>query len=52
MTHEMIREMMEHGATIGSHSSNHLYPSDWKKLEGDADAYDAQVVREIKESGE
>lgn len=52
MTHEMIREMMAHGATIGSHSSNHLYPSDWKKLEGDPDAYDAQVVREIKESGE
>lgn len=52
MTHAMIREMLQHGATIGSHSSNHLYPSDWKKLESDPEQYKAQVVREIKESGE
>lgn len=52
MTYEMIREMMQKGATIGSHSSNHLYPSDWKKQEHDPAAYQAQVVREITESGE
>ncbi len=52
MTHEMIREMMAKGATIGSHSSNHLYPSDWKKLMPNPAAYEAQVVREITDSGE
>lgn len=52
MTHEMIREMIQHGATIGSHSSNHLYPRDWKRLEAKPDAYHAQVVREIQTSGE
>lgn len=52
MTHEMIREMIQQGATIGSHSSNHLYPKDWKKKEGNPEAYRAQVVREITQSGE
>lgn len=52
MTHRMIREMIQHGATIGSHSSNHLYPKDWKKLEDAPEAYRAQVVREITKSGE
>lgn len=52
MTHRMIREMIQHGATIGSHSSNHLYPKDWKKLEGAPEKYRAQVVREITNSGE
>ena len=31
MTPEMIREMQQHGATIGSHSTSHYYPSTWKK---------------------
>ncbi len=52
MTHDMIREMLSQGATIGSHSSNHLYPSDWTKWEDNPAEYQAQVVREIKESGE
>ena len=51
MTHAMIREMMRHGATIGSHSCNHLYPKDWKQWEADPEKYHAQVVREIYESG-
>ncbi len=47
----MIREMQAHGATIGSHSTNHLYPSAWKKKakEG-AEAYAAMVDKEIGES--
>ena len=31
MTPAMIREMQQHGATIGSHSTSHYYPSTWKK---------------------
>ncbi len=31
MTPEMIREMQQHGATIGSHSTSHYYPETWKK---------------------
>ncbi len=52
MTHDMIREMLAHGATVGCHSANHLYPSDWKKLEESPEEYQAQVVREIKQAGE
>lgn len=33
MTPAMIREMQEHGATIGSHSTSHYYPSRWKHAE-------------------
>ena len=33
MTPEMIREMQAHGATVGSHSTSHYYPSRWKHAE-------------------
>ena len=33
MTPAMIREMQAHGATIGSHSTSHLYPKSWKEAE-------------------
>lgn len=33
MTPAMIREMQKHGATIGSHSTSHYYPSRWKQAE-------------------
>lgn len=32
MTPQMIREMQQHGATIGSHSTSHLYPKSWKHV--------------------
>ena len=31
MSPTMIREMMKHGATVGSHSVHHYYPSTWEK---------------------
>ncbi len=31
MTKDMIREMLNNGASIGSHSHTHPYPSDWNK---------------------
>ncbi len=33
MTPAMIREMQQHGATIGSHSTSHLFPREWKGVE-------------------
>ena len=33
MTPAMIREMQAHGATIGSHSTSHLYPKAWNEAE-------------------
>ncbi len=52
MTSRMIREMTAHGATIGSHSTNHLYPRMWKRLAQDSPEYTEQVQREIPASGE
>ncbi len=52
MTVAMIREMTEHGATIGSHSSNHLYPREWKRNAQDSPAYEAMLKREIIDSGD
>ncbi|MBE6416543.1 MAG: hypothetical protein E7032_08445 [Akkermansiaceae bacterium] len=50
MTPEMIREMMEHGATIGSHSTTHLYPSQWKRFAEDSPEYAAQLKQELPDS--
>ena len=50
MTPEMVREMVEYGATIGSHSTTHLYPSQWKCLEEDSEAYAAQLQAELPDS--
>ncbi len=33
MSPAMIREMQQYGATVGSHSTSHLFPSQWKGVE-------------------
>lgn len=50
MTEAQIREMLADGATIGSHSTNHLYPKSWKKLTPDSAEYDKQIKTEILDS--
>ena len=48
MSPAMIREMMDNGATIGSHSATHPYPSTWKKHEKEGEeAYAAFIDKEI-----
>jgi len=50
MTEAQIREMLADGATIGSHSTNHLYPKSWKKLTPDSAEYNEQIKTEILDS--
>ena len=51
LTPAQVREMQAHGATVGSHSVSHLYPSSWKKREKlGADAYAELVDAEVGES--
>lgn len=52
LSHEQVREMMQHGATIGSHSTSHLYPSAWRKLEKAEDPAPllAMVEKELGDS--
>lgn len=50
MTQEQIKEMMQHGATIGSHSWNHLYPSKWKRYSQTSVQYANQLQKEFVES--
>ncbi len=51
MNHAMIREMQQNGATVGSHSVNHLYPKQWKARQAEGEeAYAALVDRELGES--
>jgi hypothetical protein len=50
MTSAQIQEMMANGATIGSHSSNHLYPSKWKRYKQDSAEYAAQLQKELTDS--
>lgn len=51
MTHDMIREMMQHGATIGSHSATHPYPADWKRAQAKGEeAYTTMIKQEIGET--
>lgn len=57
MTPAMIREMQAHGATIGSHSTNHLYPRFWKQAltEGEKaynDLMDVEMGDSFKRLGE
>ncbi len=53
MSHAMIREMQQNGATVGSHSMNHLYPKQWKAKQAEGEeAYAALVDRELGESRE
>lgn len=48
MTPEMIREMQKNGASVGSHSASHPYPSDWKKEQNKGEeAYESMIDREI-----
>ena len=45
---DMIKEMMRHGASIGSHSVSHLYPKDWKSREPqNSPAYTALIDQEF-----
>jgi peptidoglycan/xylan/chitin deacetylase (PgdA/CDA1 family) len=50
MTPGMVREMIAAGATIGSHSTTHLYPSQWKRYEEDSPEYAAQLQEELPDS--
>ena len=50
MTQEQIKEMMQHGATIGSHSWNHLYPSKWKRYKQSSVQYATQLQKEFIDS--
>lgn len=52
MTKKQIEEMMANGATVGSHSTNHLYPRMWKRFAQDSDKYLAQVQTEILNSAD
>lgn len=52
MTTAQIKEMLAHGATVGSHSSNHLYPSKWKRFKQDSPEYAAQLEKELLASRE
>ena len=48
MSPDMIKEMMRHGASIGSHSVSHLYPKDWKSREPqNSPAYTALIDQEF-----
>ena len=48
MSPAMVKEMMRHGASIGSHSVSHLYPKDWKAREPqDSPAYTALIDQEL-----
>lgn len=51
LTTPMIREMLQHGATLGSHSVSHPYPLTVKKYrKSGPDAYDAYLRKEMGES--
>ena len=52
MTPEQIREMMASGATVGSHSTTHLYPSQWKRYAEDSPEYAGQLKQELPDSVE
>ncbi len=51
MSPAMIKEMMQNGASVGSHSATHPYPSTWKKHErAGQEAYVAFIDKEIGDS--
>lgn len=51
LTPAQVKEMQAHGATVGSHSVSHLYPSSWKKRERlGPDPYAELVDAELGES--
>lgn len=50
---DQVKEMMRNGATLGSHSTSHLYPPAWKKAHRKgAEAYTALIDQEIGKSHE
>lgn len=51
MSPEMIREMQQHGATVGSHSASHAYPRAWKTAASKGPEEEAAMIeREIGET--
>lgn len=46
MTPAMIREMQAHGATIGSHSTSHLFPKSWKAAEAAGEEWNNKLMDE------
>ena len=50
MTTRQIDEMRAHGATIGSHSTTHLYPRHWKRYGMESEPYKAQLDKELVQS--
>ncbi len=50
MSHEMVKEMVRYGATIGSHSTSHLYPRAWKRAGQGTQAYTDLIDKEIGDS--
>lgn len=51
MSPAMVKEMQAYGASIGSHSTSHYYPSTWKKSqEAGEEAYYALIDQEIGRS--
>lgn len=45
LTWDMVKEMMQHGAEIGSHSSTHPYPADWRKAKRQGDEKYKNFIR-------
>ncbi len=51
MSKAMIEEMQSNGATVGSHSATHAYPSEWKEaLKNGTEPMDRMLDKEIKNS--
>ena len=50
MTSKQIQAMIRCGATIGSHSTNHLYPKKWKRYAMESEQYKAQLQVELLDS--
>ena len=50
MTSRQIQAMQRCGATIGSHSANHLYPKKWKRYAMDSEEYRNQLQVEFIDS--
>lgn len=50
MTQQQLRAMMRCGATIGSHSVNHLYPKKWKRYAMESEPYKHQLQVELLDS--
>lgn len=44
MTPDMIREMQANGATVGSHSTSHLYPKSWKTAEAEGEETNSKLM--------